>query len=90
MRISNRFTKGIGLYKCRSCERSTRDTGHGDNEHLRLCVECFDLSGLENTVLDGGDLTAGDKASIISAVEFLASKGARVSQWDDLLQQAKR
>lgn len=52
MRTTNRFTRGSGCYTCRSCGRKTRDTGRGDNEHIGLCAECFDLGGIENAICD--------------------------------------
>ena len=53
MRQANRITKGSGVYTCRSCGRKTRATGRGDNENVRLCVECYELAGIENAFLDG-------------------------------------
>lgn len=53
MNKANRFAKGSGVYTCRSCDRKTRATGRGDNEDIRLCVECYELAGIENAFLDG-------------------------------------
>jgi hypothetical protein len=50
----NRFLKCIGTYKCRSCNRRTRPHG-GDLSavYIQLCEECYELAGLENSILDG-------------------------------------
>ena len=53
MRNASKFQKGSGCYKCKCCGRSTRSTGRGDNEFLRLCVECYDMGGIENEIADG-------------------------------------
>ena len=53
MSKANRFGTG-GCFTCRSCSRKTRDTGRGDNEGCQLCVECFELSGIENEISDNG------------------------------------
>ena len=58
MKVSNRFARGSGVYDCGCCGRATRSTGRGDNEHVRLCVDCFDLSGIENHLSDTGSLGA--------------------------------
>ena len=52
----NRFLKGIGTYVCRSCSRRTRPHG-GDLSavYVKLCEECYELAGLENSILDGYD-----------------------------------
>lgn len=49
----NRFQRGSGCYKCAECGKLTRSTGRGDNEHLRLCADCYDKAGDENAVMDG-------------------------------------
>lgn len=49
------FEKGSAVYCCYICGRRTRHTGVqaiGSD----LCPECWDLSGLENMVLDGEPL----------------------------------
>ena len=51
---NNRFKRGSGVFNCSSCTRATRDTG-GDNTDLRLCEECYEMAGIENTISDGND-----------------------------------
>lgn len=80
-RVSNRFTKGSGAYKCRSCGRLTRDTGNGDNEQLHLCVECFDLAGTENMINDGGKVTMADCRRIAQQILSIESKGGDAQEW---------
>src|SRR6516225_11864658 len=41
---------GSGVFVCRMCSRSTRDTG--DNGNVRLCPQCYELAGLINEALD--------------------------------------
>jgi hypothetical protein len=50
----NGFKRGSGCYKCTNCGRQTRATGGNDNEHLRMCVQCYDLGGIENEISDNG------------------------------------
>jgi hypothetical protein len=39
-------------FKCMTCERMTRDTGQGVDH---LCMECFNIAGLDNQVNDSGE-----------------------------------
>jgi hypothetical protein len=48
---NSRFQRGSGVYSCQSCKRQTRASG-GDNEDVRLCFECYEISGLENQISD--------------------------------------
>lgn len=50
---NSRFQKGSGCYDCVICGKHTRATGRGDNEHVNLCVTCYDKAGDENAVSDG-------------------------------------
>lgn len=89
MSIRNRFVKGSGMYQCRCCKRNTRSTGNGDNEHVQLCVDCYDLAGFENQVADGQGLGEGDKSDVINLVAHLVKLGAKVDQWNEILAKAK-
>jgi len=51
MRKHNRFGMGRPTFKCVTCHRMTRDTGQGVDH---LCMECFEISGLDNQVNDSG------------------------------------
>lgn len=53
MSTRNRFVKGSGCYTCKDCGKKTRSVGNGDNEHIGLCVRCYDKAGDENSVSDG-------------------------------------
>lgn len=55
MKNANRFAKGSAVYTCGCCGRQTRSTGRGDNEHARLCADCYDLGGVENEISDNGE-----------------------------------
>lgn len=48
----NRFKAGQGAFQCCDCGRLTRDTG-GDNGSVRLCPQCFEIAGIENSIADG-------------------------------------
>jgi hypothetical protein len=63
-RVSNRFTHGTGLYACQNCGRQTRDTGRGDNEGVKLCVQCYELAGYENMLQDGREFSDSDKHTV--------------------------
>ncbi len=83
-RTSNRFTRGSALFTCRCCGRSTRDTGRGDNEGVRLCAECYDLAGEENHMADnGGDLYSSPQ-EVLRLISVIESKGGNASCWADL------
>lgn len=49
--MTNRFTKGSGVYTCRICKHRTRDTG-GDGAFNGACDLCYDLAGEENHIMD--------------------------------------
>lgn len=53
MTTRNRFQKGSGCFICQDCKKKTRSTGNGDNEHCRLCEECYEKAGDENALTDG-------------------------------------
>jgi hypothetical protein len=53
---NSRFQKGSGCYVCIGCQKKTRSTGNGDNEHCRLCETCYEKAGDENALSDG-DMT---------------------------------
>lgn len=81
MKPGNRFARGSGAYTCNCCGRKTRATGRGDNEHVGLCTECFDLAGYENMILDGETLSANELAEVASLIDVIAQKGGS-PQWD--------
>lgn len=54
MNKNNRFQRSSRpTFTCAICHRRTRLTGQGNNE---LCQQCWELAGLENHILDGGDM----------------------------------
>lgn len=55
MASNSQFQRGSGCYTCAVCRRRTRSTGRGDNEHVGLCEECYEVAGLENEIADHGD-----------------------------------
>lgn len=77
---SSRFAKGSGVYTCNCCNRQTRSTGRGDNEHIQLCAECYDLAGFDNQVSDEGigSLTPENLSDIRTLIATITSKGGEV------------
>lgn len=45
------FRSGQSTFICRVCDRRSRDVG--GNGGIQLCPQCFEISGIENSVLDG-------------------------------------
>jgi len=89
MRVTNRFERGSAVYKCRTCGRSTRSTGRGDNELIHLCAECYDLGGEENHLTDTGKLYS-PPAEVLGLIKLVADKGGNASAWDDLKAAAEK
>lgn len=83
MRDSRRFARGSAVYACRCCKRNTRATGRGDNEHILLCAECYDLGGEENHLSDNGKFYSS-KEEILRLIADVAAKGGNASCWDEL------
>ena len=50
---NNKFQTGTGCYICGNCGKKTRETGSGESD-CGLCLNCFELSGLENQHSDEG------------------------------------
>ena len=46
------FYHGSSTYVCDICGKRTRDTGN-DEKGVGLCLKCYELSGLENSLSDG-------------------------------------
>ena len=67
------FARGTGCYTCRVCQKKTRATGNGDNEHCGLCVNCYDLSGYDNQVSDRGmeSLTESEVTEVRAMAKLL-------------------
>jgi hypothetical protein len=80
---ASRFAKGSALYACRCCSRNTRATGNNDNEHVRLCVQCYDLGGEENHLSDNGTFYTS-AAMVLTDIEDLEKRGADTRCWADL------
>jgi hypothetical protein len=82
------FVKGGGaIYTCRSCGRKTRPTGTGDNDGVRLCVQCFDLAGEENHLSDEGSFYDSPQ-NVLADIASVAAAGGDASVWDELKAEA--
>lgn len=84
---NSHFQRGSAVYECRCCTRRTRSTGNGDNEHVLLCAECYDLASEENSLSDTGDFYASP-ARILEMIDTVAAKGGKVACWDHLKETA--
>jgi hypothetical protein len=82
--VTNRFARGSAVYECRCCHRNTRSTGRGDNEHVRLCAECYDLGGEENHISDNGGEFYSSKAEVLALIAEVEAKGGDASCWAEL------
>ena len=64
------FRRGETTYTCQSCKKVTRNTG-GDERQCRLCLDCFELSGIDNYLSDNGAESMrenyGDEVKVIFA-----------------------
>lgn len=84
------FVKGgTATYVCRCCKRTTRPTGTGDNDGVRLCVECYDLAGKENSLSDNGEFY-DSKANVLALIAAIEAKGGDASCWADLKAEASK
>lgn len=88
MRVANRFEKGSAVYACRCCGRNTRSTGRGDNELVRLCAECYDLAGEENSLSDTGDFY-DSKENVLAMIAAVEAKGGNARCWAELKAKAE-
>lgn len=76
MRNSSKFGRGTGVYACAACTRKTRQTG-GDNDSLKLCVECYEMAGLENEMSDNGE-TPETLAKFVALKARCIAKGGKL------------
>ena len=79
---SSRFQRGSGVYACRSCGRNTRYTG-GDGAGVKMCDECYELAGEENSLSDTGALY-GSPENVLAMIEAVEAKSGNLTVWLDL------
>jgi hypothetical protein len=64
-----KFRRGETTYTCYSCGKLTRNTG--DEGQTGLCLDCFNLAGIDNHLSDNGAESmvenCGDEARAIFA-----------------------
>jgi len=71
MRNYSKFQKGHRpVFTCATCGRSTRLAGQGNDE---MCAECWELAGLENSVLDGAPI-----AEVASERDYWVTKAVKM------------
>ncbi len=87
-RVANRFERGSAMYACGCCGRNTRSTGRGDNELVKMCAECYDLGGEENSLSDTGDFY-DSPANVLAMIAAVAASGGNASVWDGIKARAE-
>ena len=70
------FTKTSRVYVCGCCGRKTRSVGNGDNENVGLCVECYEIGGIENEIADGCCPVSEEES--IAEIKILAERIAKL------------
>lgn len=85
-----RFQRGANnVYDCGVCHRTTR--GAGDAFNVRLCGECFELAGIDNTISDNGIEYATENGWVADAqaqLKKLAAHGVDVQRvWASLIEE---
>lgn len=81
MRNNSHFKARSGVFRCRHCSRSTRDT-NGDNGGVRLCEDCYEGSMQENGMLDGGELAAQYEADMRACYQRAVNKGGKIDGYE--------
>lgn len=74
----NRFARHTGCFPCECCGRKTRETR---NDNLRLCEQCFELSGIENEISDGHCTAEERRDEIVRLMGELSAHGANPLMW---------
>jgi hypothetical protein len=76
---NNRFQRSAKpvVFTCCVCDRRTRLSGQGNDE---LCLECWELAGLENHILDGGKISdiATDRNRLYAKAAKQGSDAAKI------------
>lgn len=83
----NRFARGSAVFTCRSCKRQTRETSR-DHAQTGNCEDCFELAGIENTLLDADDPAetfATYRDEINERIAHITKLGGDVSVWNRIL-----
>ena len=85
-RNRSHFRRFKPIFKCRVCQRNTRNPDDGGTE---LCAQCFELAGLDNMINDNGlDLTSDIMAERDALFNEAVSKGGngdRIKSCNDYL-----
>jgi hypothetical protein len=76
----NKFYRGSATFKCDACGRGTRDTGVQSLGN-KLCPQCYELAGIENSISDGHTTLAEERATIDAYMTTVAERGGDVSTW---------
>jgi len=71
----SRFGHTTPTYRCRVCKRLTRNTG--DEGGVTLCLHCWELAGIENTISDNGLELAREWGYVETATRLLKELRAK-------------
>jgi len=80
-----KFYRGSSVFKCKVCGRGTRDTGV-QSAGNKICPQCFELAGLENSISDGHESRADVLGYIARLVADIEEKGGDTSDWKETFQ----
>lgn len=73
----NKFLRGETTYTCQTCKKLTRNVGEG--AEARLCIDCWNLAGIENYISDEGE--AGMLVNYGDEVRGILAKRPELAQW---------
>lgn len=79
MRI-NKFYKGSSTFKCKVCERRTRDTG-AQSVGNKICPQCYELAGIENEISDGHCTFEERRETIEGYIAEIVERGGNDTEW---------
>lgn len=83
----NGFIKGHSVYTCSNCFRLTRPTN--DSNHLAgVCLECWDLGGIDNEIQDGVVGIEHHAETIVYLTDKIVSLGGTLQPMDEILRDA--
>jgi hypothetical protein len=78
MKRTDGFKRGTGAFKCRYCDRMTRET-NAVSVGFKGCYECYELGGFYNLYQDG-ELTESDKDQVRGLLRSIGEKGGDVAK----------
>jgi hypothetical protein len=80
--LVSKFHRGSSTFPCNVCGRLTRDTGV-QSAGNKICPQCYELAGIENSISDGHETLESQKSNIESYVKEIEGKGGNVAEWKE-------